>query len=252
MSRRWINLLSIPFLFFSTGLPLLMLRHNCHPKTVQKILLWTPVVPLVIVQVALRAIVLTTLISDSADRVWAVCEALEGWSLLLQVVVFIFMDAMTAPAPKLRIIFAVVLVMRFVESFGKRTLYIYPPEQLGLLPHAGGYLSGLGTSSRQSFVRSIDWTVLAMLGSSIISVLLYPRELAVVRSYALITWVVSPTATCVLTCLLYLLSRRTTDLCLLARCGCAAMSSPTSTGATTTFAAWPCARISATTSSLTL
>lgn len=78
-------MLSIPFLFFSTGLPLLMLRGNAHPKTVQKILLWTPVVPLVIVQVALRAIVLTTLISHSADRVWAVCEACEGWSLLLQV-----------------------------------------------------------------------------------------------------------------------------------------------------------------------
>lgn len=97
-------------------------------------------------------------------------------------IVFIFMDAMTAPAPKLRIIFAVVLVARFVESFGKRMLYIYPPEQLGLVPHVEGYLRGLGTSSRQSFVRSIDWTVLAMLGSSIISVLLYPRELAVVRS----------------------------------------------------------------------
>ena len=163
------------------------------------------------------------------------------------------MDAMTAPAPKLRIIFAVVLVMRFVESFAKRTLYIYPPEQLGLLPHAGGYLSGLGTSSRQSFVRSIDWTVLAMLGSSIISVLLYPRELAVVRPYALIYLGSIPyrhLRAYLFT--LLLLSRRTTDLYLLARCGCAAMSSPTSTGATTTFAAWPCARIGATTSSLTL
>ena len=85
MPSRWINLLSVPFLFFSTGLPLLMLRGNAHPKTVQKILLWTPVVPLVIVQVALRAIVLTTLISHSADKVWAVCEACEAWSLLLQV-----------------------------------------------------------------------------------------------------------------------------------------------------------------------
>ena len=37
------------------------------------------------------------------------------------------------------------------------------------------------TPSLQPKVRSIDWTVLAMLGSSIISVLLYPRELAVVR-----------------------------------------------------------------------
>ena len=64
-----------------------MLRQNCKKETVKKILLWTPVVPLVIVQVALRAIVLTALISDSADRVWAVCEALEGWSLLLQVAV---------------------------------------------------------------------------------------------------------------------------------------------------------------------
>ena len=111
------------------------------------------------------------------------------------------MDAMTAPAPKLRIIFAVVLVARFVESFGKRMLYIYPPEQLGLVPHAEGYLRGLGTSSRQSFVRSIDWTVLAMLGSSIISVLLYPRELAVVRSHALTPgW--SPSLVCdLLVCL---------------------------------------------------
>ena len=167
------------------------------------------------------------------------------------------MDAMTAPAPKLRIIFAVVLVMRFVESFGKRTLYIYPPEQLGLLPQEG-YLSGLGTSSRQSFVRSIDWTVLAMLGSSIISVLLYPRELAVVRSHALIPWV-SPTSTCVLacalphlTCLLYTCLLDSIYIYVLARCGCAAMSSPTLTGATTTFAAWPCVRIVATMSSLTL
>ena len=162
------------------------------------------------------------------------------------------MDAMTAPAPKLRIIFAVVLVMRFVESFGKRTLYIYPPEQLGLLPHAGGYLSGLGTSSRQSFVRSIDWTVLAMLGSSIISVLLYPRELAVVRSYALTRVVSPPPLACLLVYSYYLLTRFYSDFHLLARCGCAAMSSPISTGATTTFAAWPCARISATTSSVTL
>ena len=167
------------------------------------------------------------------------------------------MDAMTAPAPKLRIIFAVVLVMRFVESFGKRTLYIYPPEQLGLLPQEG-YLSGLGTSSRQSFVRSIDWTVLAMLGSSIISVLLYPRELAVVRSHAFTPWV-SPTSTCVLacalphlTCLLYTCLLDSIYIYVLARCGCAAMSSPTLTGATTTFAAWPCVRIVATTSSLTL
>ena len=128
------------------------------------------------------------------------------------------MDAMTAPAPKLRIIFAVVLVARFVESFGKRTLYIYPPEQLGLLPHADGYLSGLGTSSRQSFVRSIDWTVLAMLGSSIISVLLYPRELAVVRSHALNPWVESPNSSLrafslyLLTLLAYLVLLTTTCL----------------------------------------
>lgn len=111
------------------------------------------------------------------------------------------MDAMTAPAPKLRIIFAVVLVARFVESFGKRMLYIYPPEQLGLVPHAEGYLRGLGTSSRQSFVRSIDWTVLAMLGSSIMSVLLYPRELAVVRIARNTPLdMVSPTSVCHLVC----------------------------------------------------
>ena len=51
------------------------------------------------VQVALRAVVLTSLIGDSLDHVWAICEALEGWSLLLQVIVFIFMDAMELEAP---------------------------------------------------------------------------------------------------------------------------------------------------------
>ena len=132
------------------------------------------------VQVALRAVVLTSLIGDSLDHVWAICEALEGWSLLLQVIVFIFMDAMTAPAPKLRIVCALVLTMRFCSSFIKRTVAVYPPEQLALLPQ-DGFFRGLGSSSKQSFVRSIDWTVLAMLGSSIVSVLLYPRELAVVR-----------------------------------------------------------------------
>ena len=180
LELSWINMLSVPLLVLSTALPLLMLRGNTHPKTVQKILLWTPVVPLVMLQVSLRAVSLTSVVFDSYDKSFGIAEAMEAWCLLLQVVVFIFMDAMNAPAPKLRIVFAIVLLVRFCESFAKRSVWVYPAEQMSVLPQSG-VLKGFGTSSRQSFIRSIDWTVLAMLGASIVSVLLHPRELAVVR-----------------------------------------------------------------------
>ena len=180
LALSWINMVSVPLLVLSTVLPLLMLRGNTHPKTVQKILLWTPVVPLVMLQVTLRAVSLTSVVVDSYDTAFGTAEAMEAWCLLLQVVVFIFMDAMNAPAPKLRIVFAIVLLVRFCESFLRRSVWVFPAEQLSVLPQ-DGYLKGFGTSSRQSFIRSIDWTVLAMLGASIVSVLLHPRELAVVR-----------------------------------------------------------------------
>ena len=51
-----------------------------------------------------------------------------------QVAIFIFMDAMTHPAPLLRITFALVLLSRFLFSFVDRTLHVLPNEQAPWLP----------------------------------------------------------------------------------------------------------------------
>jgi len=98
----------------------------------------------------------------------------------MQVFIFLFMDCMRVPAPLVRIAFAVTLLARFTQSFLKRTANVYAPEQLPVLPQ-DGLLEGVGVSSKQSFIRAIDWTVIAMLASSIITVVLHPQDLAVVR-----------------------------------------------------------------------
>ena len=44
-----------------------------------------------------------------------------------------------------------------------------------------GLLRGYGTSTRQSFILAVDWTVVVLMASNIMSVLMFPKELAFVR-----------------------------------------------------------------------
>ena len=69
---------------------------------------------------------------------------------------------------------------RFFVSFYLRQTTIKWVEQYPLLPQTG-LTAGFGTSSRQSIISSIDYTVIALMASSLLSVLLHPTELAIVR-----------------------------------------------------------------------
>jgi len=160
--------------------PMRMWTHNMHSKGVRKVLLWTPTVPLVLLQLFVRALILCTVVGDSFDTMLAVRKAIEGFSLLLQCGVFLFMDAQKVTAPKMRFVFAFILILRFLWSFFTRQAGVIWTEQYPVLPQSGRTL-GYGTTARQSMLASVDWTVITLMANSLISVLLHPTELAVVR-----------------------------------------------------------------------
>ena len=176
----WLYLLPLPLDLAISIWPMRMWTHNMHSKGVRKVLLWTPTVPLVLLQLFVRALILCTVVGDSFDTMLAVRKAIEGFSLLLQCGVFLFMDAQKVTAPKMRFVFAFILILRFLWSFFTRQAGVIWTEQYPVLPQSGRTL-GYGTTARQSMLASVDWTVITLMANSLISVLLHPTELAVVR-----------------------------------------------------------------------
>ena len=175
----WLVLPLPPLLIATVLLPLALFRHNAHQIAIKKVLVWTPIVPLILVQCLVRAVVLLSIVRTAADHTYALLEGLVGLILVAQVAVFLLMDAMRYPAPALRIGLAFALLLRFGVSVIRRSTTELSAEQEPLF--TGGTFAGLGSSPKQAIVCSIDWTVIAMLLSSIISVVQYPGEMAVVR-----------------------------------------------------------------------
>jgi len=100
-----------------------------------------------------------------------------------QVAVFLLMDAMRHPAPVLRLFFALFLGLRFLVSMLSRATREHAAEQRPLLepgPLRDSFM-GAGSSSKQSVLTSIDWTIFIMISSVITSVIFNPSEMAVVR-----------------------------------------------------------------------
>ena len=93
------------------------------------------------------------------------------------------MDAMRHPAPVLRLCFAIFLFLRFFVAVISRAVREYAGEQRPLLEPGGlrDFLMGFGGTPKQSILASIDWTILVMLTSSIVSVIFWPGQMAVVR-----------------------------------------------------------------------
>jgi len=178
-SYLWVPL---PFLFVLSALPAWLWRGgNTTFGMWYKLIAETPSVPLILLQCLFRAIVLTTVISDAYDTTYYTLEAVQEWILLIQVFVFIFMDSMTQPAPKLRTLFALVLCARFLQSYATRTFGPnIPAEQHPLFPQDGVF-EGMGRTTRQTIIAGIDWTVVLLMATSLSSVFLHPRELAFVR-----------------------------------------------------------------------
>ena len=179
-STSWLYILPLPLDVAISVWPTRMWRRNMHNKAVRKLILWTPTVPLVLLQLLMRAAVLCSVARYSQDLTFAIVNAVEGFALLLQTFVFIFMDAQKVTAPGMRSLFALTMIGRFFVSFYLRQTTIKWVEQYPLLPQTG-LTAGFGTSSRQSIISSIDYTVIALMASSLLSVLLHPTELAIVR-----------------------------------------------------------------------
>lgn len=182
--RSFWFILPVPFLFLaSVVLPLGLFRNNAHRVTIRKCILWTPVVPLIIVQCILRAIILLSVISTASDKNYAIILGAEAMVLVPQVTVFLLMDAMRNPTPVLRIGFAVALILRFGSSLMSRSLSQVASEQLPLIESGSlrDRFMGLGSASKQTTICSIDWAITVTMFSSIVSVLNYPSEMAVVR-----------------------------------------------------------------------
>jgi len=176
--------LPLPTLILSAVvLPLGLFRNNAHRTTLKKLLLWTPSVPLIIFQCFFRACILLSTIADADDKAYASIMAVEAIVLVPQVAVFLLMDSLRHPTPQLRLCYALALLLRFFVAVVTRATYEYPVEQYPLLP-AGPVrdaFMGAGSASKQSSLASVDWTIMMMLISSILSVINYPSEMAVVR-----------------------------------------------------------------------
>ena len=182
--RSWWFFMPLPTLVLSAVvLPILTFRKNAHTTTVKKLLLWTPAVPLIVCQCFFRACILLSTISDADDSAYASLVAVEALVLVPQVAVFLLMDSMRYPTPMLRIGFAIALVLRFLSAVTTRATEELGPEQHALIPAgpARDAFMGLGSATKQSTLASIDWTITLMLLSSILSVINYPGEMAVVR-----------------------------------------------------------------------
>eukprot|EP00908_Phaeocystis_cordata_P001855 Transcript_11983.p1 GENE.Transcript_11983~~Transcript_11983.p1 ORF type:complete len:806 (+),score=359.14 Transcript_11983:124-2418(+) len=184
LGRSYVWCLPLPLLFVSSVvLPIGLFRNNAHRTTVIKVLVWTPVVPLILIQCLVRASILLSIIPTAYDRPYAQIIAAEGLVFAAQVAIFLFMDAMRHPTPLLRIGYALFLCIRFGTSLIFRTCIEYPAEQWPLLepgPLRDAFM-GAGSNSKQNTIASIDWTITLMLFSSILSVINYPGEMAVVR-----------------------------------------------------------------------
>ena len=88
------------------------------------------------------------------------------------------------PTPMLRIGFALALLLRFGWSVVLRSTTELGAEQEPLIDASSPLvqtLQGFASSSKQSIVLQVDWTIVAMLFSSILSGINYPGEMAVVR-----------------------------------------------------------------------
>ena len=97
---------------------------------------------------------------------------------------FLLMDAMRHPTPVLRIGFALSLTAHFGISVLSRSTQQYGAEQHPLFDTTGPIsrsLMGIGNTTKQATICSIDWTITLMLFSSIVSVINYPDEMVASR-----------------------------------------------------------------------
>ena len=154
--------------------PLALFTGNLHKEVFIHLFVWTPSVPLIILQLLLRTCILTRIAADASDSdyVYATIYAIEAWCLLFQVITFITMDAMVCQTPRLKGFFAFAHGVRFGGSFFVRTLSLQASEQCHTM------FSPLFGSTRQDSIASLDFAVGNLLIAALISCLFEPSKMA--------------------------------------------------------------------------
>jgi hypothetical protein len=165
----------VPLVLLSVILPVGLFKNNIHRPMIKNLLIWQPQVPLIIGQSLVRAAVLTVPIATAIDTTYATIVAVEAWCLVFQASIFMLMDAMRMRTPKLRVVFALVLSIRYLTSVIGRTVLIFPAEQRRVFPEWAA------STTTQSLVASMDWSVAALLLGAFSSVVFEPSKLALIR-----------------------------------------------------------------------
>lgn len=132
---------------------------------------------LVLAEACMRAVMLLVAASDSFYVGYAALEAADGFLLLAQVAVFMAMDALKEAVPLMRMNLGFYIALRFLESFTLRHYDVIPAETAPLT-----FIEEvLDWRRRQDFIKTIDWTVLVLSATAILTVFTHPYELAFVR-----------------------------------------------------------------------
>lgn len=75
---------SVALLTLCVVMPLGLFPANTNTIIVRKLLLWTPTVPLVLIQLVLRGIVISATLGRAIDTATATIRVIEAWGLLVQ------------------------------------------------------------------------------------------------------------------------------------------------------------------------
>ena len=75
----------LPLLFISSvALPIGLFHNNAHRTTLIKCVLWTPKVPLILLQCLVRAAILLSIVKDAADKQYAEISGVEALLIVPQ------------------------------------------------------------------------------------------------------------------------------------------------------------------------
>ena len=163
-------------------LPVGLFIGNMNYWLAVRMFLFQPQSFLILIQLIVRASVFTSIAMNSFDTVYNSLQATEAWCLLCMVFTFLTMDAMIEPTPKLRVVLAVALSVRFLVSICTRATTQMAAEQCPLLNSGGGsILHGLSATKQQQTILSVDWAMATILSGSVAAVFVEPSKMAFIR-----------------------------------------------------------------------
>tara|TARA_B110001452_G_scaffold59966_1_gene46701 strand:+ start:1091 stop:5671 length:4581 start_codon:yes stop_codon:yes gene_type:complete len=165
----------------------LVFRENTNQTAIREVKTEAGVL-LIVTQGFLRLCVVIMLLSDpvgeemrkvSAGRMLLIAEVLDAFFLFVGQTLFICMDCCNQKAPKMRMALGLTLVISLIDGLWRRGRYTFPSEQGAMVEWS--YFGDLGSSPKQQYISTFDFSVLSMLATGIITTVRWPHKLAFIR-----------------------------------------------------------------------